>query len=165
MEIPRRILKGIKILPPGRKTRVYESVRDLPTSEFKFTLLYHLSIHHLPKVGQRLYLTTLKLYQFNKTKVLSRSYHNPFRMCLFRKPSTWTFHFVLPPLSRPLGSSPLSQQLGDDFGKAHQHLNYFGLEMTEITFVIWYFIGQNYSICLHSGEKETRIYKLCARRK
>lgn len=51
MEIPRRILKGIKILPPGRKTRVYESVRDLPTSEFKFTLLYHLSIHHLPKVG------------------------------------------------------------------------------------------------------------------
>lgn len=137
MEIPRRILKGIKILPPGRKTHIYESVRDLSTLEFQFTLLYiclSIYLYTYIKVGQGLYLTTLKLYQFNKTKVLSCSYHNPIRMFLFRKPSTWTFHFVLSPFSRPLGFSPLSQQLGEeDLGKAHQRLNYFGLEMTEIT--------------------------------
>lgn len=61
------------------------------------------------KVGSRLYLTTLKLYQFNKTKLFFCSYYNPIRMFLFRKPSTCTFHFVLPPFSKPLRSSPLSQ--------------------------------------------------------
>lgn len=47
MEMLGRILQGIRISPPGRKTHTCESGIGVPTLESKFTLLYHLSIHHL----------------------------------------------------------------------------------------------------------------------
>ena len=166
--IPGRILKGIRIPLSRRKTHIHKNVRDLPTLEFKFILLYHHSVPclliqlHL-RVGERLYLTTLKFILCNKIKVISHSHHNPIRMFLFRKPSVWWFHFTPPPFLGPQGF-PFIQHLGkENLGKAHPHLNDFGLERTQIT---THSINQNSLICLIQVKmRQENIIKLCARRK
>ena len=60
--------------------------------------IYHLSVCYTHiREGYRLYKTTLKLYQYNKIKVVSHSHHNPIWLFLFRKHSTPSFHHD-PPL-------------------------------------------------------------------